>query len=140
MRDLELRMQLSLFLIKLLRQIDQHLLDQQQTSLPMTLAKVKAYLLEHLGEDLSVKDMANVIHCSSSNLSALFSKNEGTSPAEYFTRLKMKEAHRLLLESTHNLKEISQQLGYSNERYFSMVFKNYYHSAPGRYRKANALS
>ena len=131
-RDIELRLQLSLFLLKLSE--SQNVNSQKN---PPLLGKVKDYLRSHLGEDLSVQDMANLIGCSTTNLTTLFTKHEGISPAEFFSRLKMEEATRLLEHSTYNLRQISEQLGFANERYFSTVFKKYFLVPPGSFRKTS---
>ncbi len=131
-RDLELRLMLGLFLLKLLETIDADASGQAEPRV----AVVKNHLQRHLGEDLSVQDMARLADCSVSALQQLFKKHEGVTPAEFFTRLRMAEAERLLLESSDSIRAISEQLGYANERHFSTAFKRYHAEPPGRFRAA----
>lgn len=132
-RDLELRLQLCLFLLKL----SECTVSNKEQSFESNLSKVKEFLKLHIGEDLSVKDMANVMGCSNTALTLLFKKCEGISPAEYFTQMKMRSAKDMLLKSSVSIKDISEQLGYANARYFSTVFKKYYLVSPGSYRAKN---
>jgi AraC-like DNA-binding protein len=88
-----------------------------------------------LDEDVSVADMACIASCSISKIQEDFRKHEGLSPAECFMRLKMEEASRRLISSDCTAKEISRQLGFANERYFSTAFRRYFSVPPGTYRK-----
>ncbi len=129
-RNLELRLQLSLFVLKLIEQID---VQEEQPDAP-ALSNVLDYLERHLGENLSVQDMANVAGVSPSTLQALFIKHKGMAPAEFFTRQKMDAAKKLLISGSDSVRSISEQLGYTNERYFSTVFRRYHLEPPGRFR------
>lgn len=130
---LELRLQLSLFLLKLIE-----ITPEQNASEKGDIEHIKQHLELHIGEDLSVKDMANIMGCSTTTLTNLFLKSEGQSPADYFNRLKMERAKQLLLSSQDSVLSISQQLGYANPRYFSTVFKRYFIEPPGKFRQQKA--
>ncbi|NRA38397.1 MAG: helix-turn-helix transcriptional regulator [Planctomycetes bacterium] len=133
-RDIELRLQCSLFVIKLLELIDGQNGKEQQSEDP-ALKKVLEYLKWHIGENVSVQDMANIAGVSVSAFQQICNKQLGMAPAEYFTRQKMEEAKRLLLETDCSVKSISEQLGYANQRYFSTVFSRYHMEPPGRFRQ-----
>ena len=134
-RNIELRLQVTLFLIKLLEQI------RAQEHIPQApqLDKVLVFLDHHIGEQISVQEMANVAGVSVSTLQQLFQKYKGLSPLEYFNRLKISAAERLLTETNHSIRSISEQLGFTNERYFSTVFRKYHTEPPGRFRQQQRL-
>ncbi|KAF4323105.1 hypothetical protein G195_003893 [Phytophthora kernoviae 00238/432] len=53
----------------------------------------------------------------------VFSKTAGLSIQRYIMEQKIKEAIRLFSESSMNISQISEKLGYSNPYYFTRVFK-----------------
>ena len=130
-RDMELRIQLALFLLKLLEQI--RAVDEAPQA--PHLDAVVDFLEHHIGEQVSVQEMANVVGVSVSTLQQLFQKHKGMSPLEYFNRQKINAAKQLLLETDHSIRSISEQLGFTNERYFSTVFRKYHTQPPGRFRQ-----
>lgn len=134
-RNIELRLQVTLFLIKLLEQI------RAQEHIPQAphLEKVITFLSLHIGEQISVQEMANIAGVSVSTLQQLFQKHQGLSPLEYFNRQKISTAERLLIETDHSIRSISEQLGFTNERYFSTVFRKYHTQPPGRFRQQQRL-
>lgn len=131
LRDLQVRMQLGLLLVQLLRRTPLPVSDRPVPALDV----VTAYLGRHVGEDLSVVEMADVAGMSVSALQNAFRARHGMPPGEWFVRLKMAEAQRLLLSGTTPVRQISQMLGYRSERYFSTAFRRYFLLPPGRFRQ-----
>jgi AraC-like DNA-binding protein len=56
------------------------------------------------------------------------------SPIDFFIRLRMNRACRLLAESSLPVKDIAAQLGYDDPFYFSRLFKSVHAVAPTEYR------
>ena len=56
-------------------------------------------------------------------------------PKDYLTEKKIESAKKLLRESTANIMEISHSVGYSDQLYFSRLFKNKTGFSPTEYRK-----
>ena len=150
-RDTEMRLQLGLLLVKVAQ--DLHAAAEGAAasaadarhppgSAPKSPASknthgidtVIDHLKRHLGEDLSVPDLAAIAGCSVTVLQDHFRTHIGSSPAAYFTRLRMEEAARLLTTGTLPLAAIAERLGYANERSFSAVFRKWHLIAPGRFR------
>lgn len=132
LRDLQVRMQLGLLLVQILRRMSAAEPERPQPALRV----VDDHLRRHLGEDLGVPEMADIAGMSVSALQNLFRAEVGMPPGEYFARLKMAEAQRLLRETVLPVRQISQVLGYRSERYFSAAFRRYFLQPPGRFRSA----
>ena len=92
------------------------------------------YMLRHLDESLQVATLAAQANISASHFFALFKRRIGCAPIDYFIRLRMQHACRLLDETVLSVKEVAATLGYDDPFYFSRVFKSVNHVAPSEYR------
>jgi len=93
-----------------------------------------AYMLTHLDEPLQVATLAARASISPSHFFALFKRQIGCAPIDYFIRLRMQEACRLLDETGLSVKEVAATLGYDDPFYFSRIFKSVNQVAPSEYR------
>ncbi len=132
LRTVELRSHLTLVLLRLLDLVDSARLDE--TNDPR-FARVSSHIDRHLGEDLSVQDLALVAGCSVSAVQALFKKYAGLSPGEFVTRRRMQAAEQALLASDLPLKAIAERLGFADDRHFSTAFRRFHGMPPGRFRR-----
>ena len=55
-------------------------------------------------------------------------------PSDYLANLRMEKAKELLRTSNMLVREISQAVGYEDDRVFLRRFKNYTGMTPGQYR------
>jgi AraC-like DNA-binding protein len=93
-----------------------------------------AYMLRHLDEPLQVAMLAARANISPSHFFALFKRQIGCAPIDYFIRLRMQHACHLLDETMLSVKEVAATLGYDDPFYFSRIFKSVNHVAPSEYR------
>lgn len=128
---LEVRLQFSLFLIKFLEGVK----NDQSRKVHPAMESAKAWMARHIGEDLPMRTVAEHVGYSLSSFQALFRQHEGIAPAQYFTRLKMKQAEEWLENTEKSVVQISRELGYATPRYFSTVFKRYHAITPIAFRE-----
>lgn len=93
-----------------------------------------AYMMRHLDEPLQVATLAARANVSPSHFFALFKRRVGCAPIDYFIRLRMQHACRLLDETPLSVKEVAATLGYDDPFYFSRSFKSVNRVAPSEYR------
>lgn len=93
-----------------------------------------AYMLRHLDEPMQVATLAARANISPSHFFALFKRQIGCAPIDYFIRLRMQQACRLLDETGLSVKEVAATLGYDDPFYFSRIFKSVNEVAPSEYR------
>lgn len=96
--------------------------------------KAISYFDAHFTEDISVSDVAEACSFSKGHFTRIFKKASGKSPIEYLMSLRIRNANRLLENTTLTIKEISELSGYRNEFYFSRAFKKISGISPTRYR------
>jgi AraC-like DNA-binding protein len=92
------------------------------------------YMMRHLDEPLQVATLAARANISPSHFFALFKRQVGCAPIDYFIRLRMQHACRLLDGTAMSVKEIAATLGYDDPFYFSRIFKSVNQVAPSEYR------
>lgn len=81
------------------------------------------YIQYHYDEKISLEDVAQKLHLSKHYLCSAFKKATGENMSLYINKLRIEKAKRMLLESDGRVKEIFEEVGYSNQQYFSKVFK-----------------
>src|ERR1700691_1422098 len=96
-----------------------------------------AYMVEHLDQPLQVSTLAAQASVSPSHYFALFKRQTGTAPIDFFIRLRMNHARELLESTCSSVKEVAATMGYDDPFYFSRVFKSVHQVAPAEYRRRN---
>lgn len=69
-------------------------------------------------------------------LARLFKKKMGMKISDYINYIRIEKSKKLLLETVKNIKEISFEIGYDDEKYFMKLFKESQDMSPSDYRKA----
>jgi AraC-like DNA-binding protein len=82
---------------------------------------VKEYLQTHLAESVSLADLTDVLHISSSSLSHQYKKLSGESPMQTLLSLRV-EAAKIMLLRGHKQEDIAAQCGFYDAAYFSRIF------------------
>jgi len=95
------------------------------------------YISENYMNRISLSDVASAAFVHPTYLSRLFHHYTGCSFREYINRLRITKARRLLLNPSKSILEISCEVGFFDQSYFSRVFKMIEGVTPGQYRKNN---
>ncbi len=124
-------------LITVLRQAG---LPEQPCSVPAgtentTLTLAKAFIRDNVERSLSVAAVAAYCYLCPKQLTRIFERYEGTSPARFITEARLQRIKELLTESTLSLAQISERMHFSSEYYFSAFFKKHAGLPPGQYRR-----
>ena len=82
-----------------------------------------AFIREHMGESLRVPVLAARAGYSVSHFSRLFQRAIGCSPAEYVTKVRIRQAQMLLRSSEASVTEIAYRLGFSNPNNFARTYR-----------------
>jgi AraC-like DNA-binding protein len=93
-----------------------------------------SYMKEHLNKPLRAATLASVAKMSLPHYFVLFKRCTGSTPIDYFIRLRMERARELLATTSCSVKEIAGFLGYDDPLYFSRVFKAVNQTTPTQYR------
>ncbi|HIU77045.1 MAG TPA: response regulator [Candidatus Pelethocola excrementipullorum] len=77
------------------------------------------------GQRLGMDLFAEKYRLTPEYLSLLFTKETGTTFSNYVKKIRMEHAKELLLGSNLKIYEVACRVGYSDQKYFSKVFKEY---------------
>lgn len=95
--------------------------------------RVVHYLENNIEKHLALADICRDNLVGRSHLQKIFREKTGGGAMEYFGKLKIEAAKRLIREGHHNFTEIAAKLGYNSIHYFSRHFKKVTGMTPSEY-------
>ncbi len=95
--------------------------------------KIMNYLSLHLGENITMKEIADALYMNPHYLGEYFKKKNGISIKNYLLQLRMQKAFAMLKEGKQSVSQIAKSVGFDTVQYFSTKFKEYYGASPGKY-------
>ncbi|MEP6669832.1 MAG: AraC family transcriptional regulator [Chthoniobacter sp.] len=103
----------------------------------LKVSQAKRYVQEYLGsEELSVKYLAELLHCSADYLSSVFHHETGHRLISYINHERIKAARSMLRNTALSISEVAYALGFESQAYFSRVFKQVALKTPTDFRKS----
>jgi AraC family transcriptional regulator len=98
------------------------------------LQRTTEYIETHLAHELALTEIAAVAQTSLAHFARLFKQATGQTPHQYVTRRRIERAKRLLTETEWPLIDIGHQVGFTDQSYFTAVFRRYVGTTPKGYR------
>ncbi|MGW5343425.1 GlxA family transcriptional regulator [Streptomyces sp. NPDC004050] len=117
---------------------------QSQFSVPLSVQasadddrvdELRAWIQEHLAEDLPVPVLADRLHLSVRHFGRLFRRRTGRTPAAYLEAVRLEAARRLLEESDRGLPEVAARTGLGSVETLHRVFRKRLGTTPAEYRR-----
>nr|WP_270884858.1 response regulator [Paenibacillus aestuarii] len=122
-----------------LRKTAESLFDFRQSSernrAAAAIDKVRAYIAEHIAEDLSLVHLGNVIHFNPSYLSRLFKQECGVNLSDYIEEMRIEKAKELLRRNDLKIADVGSLTGYEAAHSFTRFFKKMTGVTPQEYRE-----
>ena len=100
--------------------------------------QIKKYIVDNLGGDTSLYNLAEQVHFSQEYLLRIFKKKEGVTILQYINDLKLSAAKQLLAEKKLSVKEIADQLGFTSQGYFGRFFRAKTGLTPNAFREGQS--
>ena len=98
--------------------------------------QIISYLEQRLDQSLSVRQICQDNLIGRAQLERCFHDQTGGGVIDYFTRLKVDAARRMIREGQLNITQIAAQLGFSSVHYFSRRFKALTGMTPSEYTRS----
>lgn len=92
------------------------------------------YIYEHYMEQVKVTDLARACHFSESYFRKVFVEMKGMAPLDYLHSIRIREACRMLLNSTDTVRVIGEKCGYTSATTFERNFRQRTGMLPSEWR------
>lgn len=112
-------------------------LDERQNISNYIILKAITYIRNHYQEGVSLDEVAEQLDITPEYLSTLFNREVGENFTSFLKKFRMSHAKRLLKGTDKKISDIALEVGYSDPKYFSRVFKTEEGISPGEYRNLN---
>jgi AraC-like DNA-binding protein len=106
-----------------------------QPPLPENLERVRRHIEQNFGAVLTNPQLAKLAGLSEAGFNRAFKLHFGTTPVWYVIEMRVREAARLLLQTSETIDSIAERTGFPNRAYFSRVFKKVTDEAPAGFRR-----
>jgi AraC family transcriptional regulator of arabinose operon len=100
--------------------------------------KCVVFMKGHLREPLKIATLAALVNLSRSHFTTTFRRVTGYAPLSYLNHLRMQRAVQLLNTTNLSIKQISEQLGFTDQFYFSRAFRKMHNHSPSEHRQRYA--
>lgn len=133
------RLKLELFLINLIRELNEQNPEQFFTNKKEHDKKLYDSIIKYLNDNIyssiSLDDMCAKFNYSKAFLCKFFKRKNGITIINYYNELKIKEAIELLKDRTNTVSQVSEKLNFTSRYYFAKAFKKVMGMSPSEYRK-----
>ena len=86
--------------------------------------KICSFLEAHISEAVTLQSVSDTFAISQTYMSRIFRKYAGVSFNQYFTKMRMEKARRLMEETPElYVKDVAAMVGYEDQFYFSRIFR-----------------
>jgi transcriptional regulator GlxA family with amidase domain len=111
-----------------------------QASEMASIRELQVWIADHLGTRLAVDDLADRMSMSVRNFERVFTREVGTTPAQYVLQMRVEAARRQLERTDRGLKQVASAAGFGNADLMRRAFVRLLGITPRRYRELAADS
>ena len=105
---------------------------------PWQLRRVSEYLTAHLGEDVELHALSDLVNLSRSYFSRSFKISTGLAPHQWLLQARVAKAKQLMLEGDSPLAQIAIDVGFADQAHFTRTFGRAVGESPGTWRRSRA--
>ena len=97
--------------------------------------KSMEYINDNVSTNISLDSVAEYVYLSPSYFSRLFKKEMGINFIDYLNKVRIEESKKYLTDLKISLSDIAHTVGFTDQSYYTKVFKKIEGISPGQYRK-----
>jgi two-component system response regulator YesN len=99
--------------------------------------EVLDYITTFYAQKINIEHIADVLEVGSSYLGKKFKEDTNHTFNDFLNKVRIQKALEVMLEGERKIYEIAEDVGFSEYKYFSQVFKNYMAHSPSEFMQAN---
>jgi AraC-like DNA-binding protein len=126
---------LCAWLVAMLERIMDAIHTHHNYPISVLLGAAIRYMEEHLSEEISRDDAAKVACLSPTHFSRVIKQTFGQSFTDLLAKMRIDKAREMLYLTEKSIIQISLDCGFSDQSYFTKVFKKHTGQTPGEYRR-----
>ena len=108
---------------------------QEATAENPVVARARAFIAEHQGEDLALTDVARAVHVSEYHFCKLFKRATSLTYTDYLARVRVETVKQLLLNPHKRVSEAAYAAGFQSLSQFNRVFHRIAGESPREFRE-----
>lgn len=132
---------ITVFSVHLLRsysRLGQRGIPRRQGGLPpKIMVRVVDFIHAHMGEKISLAELAGVAGFSPSHFSRAFRQSTGQAPHEFVLNLRLREVERLASNGDIPLSEVARLAGFSSQSHMTATMHQKWSRTPGEIRRGS---
>lgn len=101
----------------------ERMISYRQRNSKHIIRRAVVYIEKNYTQKIYLDDLAAHVNLSKHYVCYLFKKEIGTTVSNYINNLRIEKAKELILNGNSSVKEIYDRLGFSDQQYFSKIFK-----------------
>ncbi len=115
--------------------VSNELMIKEAAAEPPAVSKARAFISQHLGEELSLDQVARASGMSSFYFCKVFKGATGVTFTDYVARARVEKTKQLLLNPNMRVSEAAYEAGFQSLSQFNRVFRRIEGQAPSAYRE-----
>lgn len=97
--------------------------------------KIDRFIDDNLDQQITIEQLAQLLNYSKYYFLREFKKFTGFTPYQFILEKKMGKAKELLANPANTIARVTYDLGFSDQSYFTNVFKSHFGMTPGQFQK-----
>ncbi len=98
---------------------------------PAALQHVRAYVHDHLSDEITLEALAALVHLSPYHFARKFKAATGLPPYQYVLHCRVQQAKTLLVAGAHSISMVAQAVGFANQSHLTRHIKHAFGVTPG---------
>lgn len=112
-------------------------IQSRNYAISLKIDQIIEYMRQNINRKITLEELSGIVGLSTFYLSRTFKDTTGYPIITYFNKMKIDKAKELLIEGNKKVKEVAYELGYTNEFYFSRIFKRIEGLSPTEFYNKN---
>ncbi|MCR4735728.1 MAG: AraC family transcriptional regulator [Treponema sp.] len=124
----------SILLYEFILLIKRNCLEKSNPLTNLHVQKAIKYMEENYSRDITIEEISKSADLSIQHFCRIFHRITKMRPLEYLAKIRISRAKSLLENSNLSVSQVGKAVGYQDNNYFGIVFKNHEGISPGKWK------